>query len=141
MNNKGHQIVIAVLALIIPIIMVIMVVGISSCKKSSSTSSGSSSVTVAKPSSVTATVTSGNILVTWQDNSDNETSFCLYYRAYDATSWTLGTSTIPEDATSYSFPQTELTYGLSGNFQLCLTAYDSTDDVESKASNIVTISW
>ena len=133
MKNKWHGMGIAVL------VLVIMVVGYGfRCNQSEDTTSGSS-VDVSAPSSLTATITSGNIMVTWQDNSDNETIFCLYAKSYSASSWTLYSNVIPANATSYSFPSYDL--ASSGNFQFCLTAYDGNDGVESAASNIVSLSW
>jgi hypothetical protein len=105
-----------------------------------SSSDSGSSVTVVAPSNLVVTMASSNILVTWQDNSDNETCFCLYAKSYDASSWNLVSSLIPASATSYSFPSSTLGYAGS-NFQFCLTAYDSNDSVESDTSNIATLSW
>jgi hypothetical protein len=136
MKNNWHRIGLALL------VLVIMGLGYGGwCNNSDDdeTDTGSS-ITVSAPSVVTATITSGNIMVTWQDNSDNETNFCLYVKAYDASSWSLYSSVIPANATSYSFPSSDLASS-SGNFQLCLTAYDSDDGAESDASNIVSISW
>jgi hypothetical protein len=98
-----------------------------------------SSVTVAAPSNLAGTIPTVNIMLTWQDNSDNETAFVLYGKAWDATEWTLLTSTIPASATSYSFPASAL--GVTGNYYFCLTAYNSPKGVESAASNIINLSW
>jgi hypothetical protein len=101
--------------------------------------SGSSGVTVAAPSLLVVTKPAANIMLTWQDNSDNETSFVLYVRAYNATEWTVVSGVIPASATSYSFPAADL--GAGSNFQFCLTAYNSPHSSESGASNIFTLSW
>jgi hypothetical protein len=116
----------------------VMVFNYGGCFNSKSDSG--SSVVVSAPSNLTATMPSSNILVTWEDKSNNETCFCLYAKSYDATSWTLYSNVIPAGATSYSFPSNTLGYAGS-NFQFCLTAYDSNDGVESEASNIATLSW
>ena len=102
--------------------------------------SGSSGVTVAAPSNLAVTKPASNLMVTWQDNSNNESVFCLYAKAYNATEWTLVSNLIPASATSYSFPASDLG-GAGSNFQFCLTAYNSPHGSESGASNIVTLSW
>jgi len=106
------------------------------------TSSGSSDITINAPSNLTATITSGNVILLWQDNSDNETGFALYVKAYNDSGWTLYSSLISVNSTSYSFPLSDLAEE-TGNFQLSLTAYYSEDNetAESSASNIVNISW
>ena len=98
-----------------------------------------SSVTVAAPSNLAVTKPGDNIMLTWQDNSDNETAFCLYGKAWDADEWTSLTNTIPASATAYSFPASAL--GVSGNYYFCLTAYNSPKGAESATSNVVNLSW
>jgi hypothetical protein len=108
--------------------------------KKDDTSAGSSTVTVEAPSALTGTVTAGTITLNWTDNSSNETSFGLYVKEYTASGWSIYTASIPANATSFSLPASNLSAS-PGNFQFSVSAYNSTANVESTASNIISLSW
>jgi hypothetical protein len=88
----------------------------------------------AAPSNLTATVSGGNVILTWIDNSSNESGFRVYRRQQIGKgkkwgSWTR-LSTTAAGATSYS----DLNVA-SGSYQYYVTAYNSSG--ESAPSNTV----
>jgi len=107
-----------------------------SCKMADD--SGSSKVTVLAPTNLAFTKPLGYISFTWQDNATNETEFILYYKPFTSSSWSAHSVAIPTNATSVSVPISSLGGGV--NFLFFLTAYDATDNVESAASNTVSVS-
>ncbi|MFH1227646.1 MAG: hypothetical protein V1701_07065 [Planctomycetota bacterium] len=126
---------------IIGMILFVAVISFYGCHGKEKSDSGSSAV--ATPSNLaytkitnTATSATTNIIFTWSDNSDDETEFVLYVRAFGATDWEVAASGIPADVTSYSL----LTSTLNGyNFQFCLVAYNGNDSIQSEASNTLTV--
>jgi hypothetical protein len=88
---------------------------------------------VAAPSGLTATaVSSSRIDLLWTDNATNETAYTVERLSNGSTSWTVLTSTLPADTTSYS--DTSVKAAMSYSYRVKATSATGQSDYSNTAS-------